>query len=183
MTIIHKSFSKSDLIDIINDLQLKIVHSHGDNKKDIHQKINDLLKEKIVFFDNHYKISNKDGLITFLSKQNPNKTLTIKEKEGVMIICKQIIYYCVNNYNLKISKYKSLKELEDDADYIKQFGDIPSVRRACKLLNKDPKFKNTTFNPRITPQTQKKLEERMELKQNVCQSLQREQGEICVTFD
>jgi predicted phosphoadenosine phosphosulfate sulfurtransferase len=84
---------------------------------------------------------------------------------------------------LKISKYKSLKELEDDADYIKQFGDIPSVRRACKLLNKDPKFKNTTFNPRITPQTQKKLEERMELKQNVCQSLQREQGEICVTFD
>jgi len=37
--IIHKSHSKLDLLEIINDLDLKIVHSHQDNKKDIQEKL------------------------------------------------------------------------------------------------------------------------------------------------
>jgi len=45
-------------------------------------------------------------------------------------------------------------------DYIKQFGDIPSVRRCCKLLKDDLKILPTTFKPYISPQVQKTLDDK-----------------------
>ena len=44
-------------------------------------------------------------------------------------------------------------------DYIKQFGDIPSVRRCCKLLRDDINM-TETFKPLISPQVQKELEDK-----------------------
>jgi len=65
--IIHKSFSKTDLIDIINTLNLKIVFSHQDNKKDIQNKIVEFLSKPIPKIEkNFYHIENKDGLIIYL---------------------------------------------------------------------------------------------------------------------
>ena len=134
---IHKSHSKNDLIDLINLLHLPVVFSHSDNKKTIHEKL--------------------DSLKVFLSNKNPKKNLTIKEKQEVMSIAKFIINYCKSGHNLDSSmKYKSYQEIKDDMDYIKQFGDIPSVRRCCKLLKDDINMKES-FNPLISPQVQKEL--------------------------
>ena len=49
-------------------------------------------------------------------------------------------------------------------DFIKQFGDIPSVRRCCRLMNQDQKFSNYTFKPLISPQVQKELDEKKSIK-------------------
>jgi hypothetical protein len=163
--IIHKSHSKTDIIDLINHLGLKVVFSHQDNKKDLQNKILDLLGEHIDIKENFYKIENKDGLIQFLTNMNPKKTLTIKEKNNVMMICKHIIQYCKNNFDIEYTKYDDLKELQDDMDFIKQFGDIPSVRRCCKLMNNDPKFAGYKFVPFISPQAQKELDEKKVVKQ------------------
>ena len=161
---IHKSHSKNDLIDLINYLGLPIVFSHQDNKKDIQNKLLKLLEEKFEIKQNFYKIENKDGLIQYLTNTNPKKTLTIKEKNNVMMLCKHIIQYCRNNFDLEYTKYQNIKELQDDMDFIKQFGDIPSVRRCCRLMNDDPKFCGYKFVPFISPQAQKELDDKKVIK-------------------
>ena len=157
---IHKSHSKNDLIDLINHLGLKITFSHQDNKKDIQDKFKILLKNNIEIKKNYYNIENKDGLKFFLQNQNKKKLLTTKEKNEVMNIAKFIINYCKSGYDLDCSKYNSMQEIIDDMDYIKQFGDIPSVRRCCKLLKDDLKILPTTFKPYISPQVQKTLDDK-----------------------
>ncbi len=162
--LIHKTHSKTDLIDIIIDLDLQIKFSHQDNKKMIQDKIIGYLKNnsKIILYDNFFNIDNADGLVNYLKNPNPKKTLSIKEKNNVMNICKTIISYCKTGYNLDRIRYNTLKELQDDMDFIKQFGDIPSVRRCCKLMNKDIKFRHLTFTPLISPQVQKHLDQKKE---------------------
>jgi len=162
--LIHKSHSKTDLIDLINNLGLKIVFSHQDNKKDIQSKLLKIFEEKFEIKNNFYKIENKDGLISYLTNVNPKKTLTIKEKNNVMMLCKHIIQYCKNNYDLGYTKYDNIKELQDDMDFIKQFGDIPSVRRCCRLMNGDSKFAGYKFIPFISPQAQKELDDKKVVK-------------------
>jgi len=158
--IIHKTHSKTDLIELINTLNLKVVFSHQDNKRDIQDKLIECLKHKVDIKPNVYNIDNKDGLIQYLQKPNSKKTLTIKEKNDVMTLCKHIIQYCKTGYYLESTKYETLKDLQDDMDYIKQFGDIPSCRRTCKLMNQDPKFHDIKFIPLISPQVQKSLDEK-----------------------
>jgi len=164
---IHKSHSKNDLIDVINHLDLKIVFSHQDNKKNIHDKLSTYIESDFKIKPNYYHIKNKDGLISYLKNTNSKKTLSTKEKQSVMIIAKGIIQYCKNNFALEYSKYDTFKELQDDIDYIKQFGDIPSVRRACRLLQIDPKFSGQKITPLISPQVQKQLDD----KKTKCQKI------------
>lgn len=160
--IIHKSHSKTDLIDLINDLDIDITHSHQDNKKMIQDKIKSYLinNKGSQLADNFYNLKNIDGLNQYLVNKNPKKVLSIKEKNNVMLIAKHIIAYCKDNYNLNNSKYDTIKELQDDMDFIKQFGDIPSVRRCCKLMNIDTKFPKKTFVPYLSPQVQKELNDK-----------------------
>jgi hypothetical protein len=161
--IIHKSFSKTDLIDVINHLDLKVVHSHQDNKHSIQEKITECLKGSIdIKKDNFYNIDNKDGLITFLKSTNPKKTLSVKEKKNVMTIAKHMIQHYKNDYNIALSKYENYRDMKDDMDFIKQFGDIPSVRRACNLMNQDKYFisEGVKFEPYISPQVKIELDEK-----------------------
>lgn len=159
-SLIHKSFSKNDLIDLINYIGLPVVFSHQDNKKVIQDKIKVALKEDFEIKTNYYKLENKDDIYLYLITQNPRKLLNTKEKNDVMNIAKFIINYCKSNFQLDCSKYTSVKEIIDDMDYIKQFGDIPSVRRCCKLLKDDPKLHGITFNPYISPQIKKTLQDK-----------------------
>ena len=59
-----------------------------------------------------------------------------------------------------------MKDLQDDMDYIKQFGDIPSVRRCCRLMNDDMKMNGIKFNPLISPQIQRDLDQKKVMKKN-----------------
>ena len=164
--IIDKSFSKSELVEIINELNLRITHSHADNKKELQDKIVEHVKKKNIKIDNDniYNIKTRDGLIFFLTSKNPKKTLNIKEKNQVMQIAKNIINYCKRGHCLEFSTYDSFTDLYDDCDFIKMYGDIPSCRRACKLMNKDEKVRGDRFIPLISPQVQRELDEKKQLK-------------------
>ena len=164
---IDKSHSRSDLTELINDLNLPIVHSHQDNKFTIHNKFKECIKKNFEIHDNFYNIKNKDDLIVYLENKNPKKTLTIKQKADVMMICKRIIQYCKNDYDLSVTDYKSQQELIDDMHYIKSFGDIPSARRCCKLMNKDIKMGGIQFKPLISPSVQKELDQKKKTKKVV----------------
>ena len=163
---INKTHSKNDLFDLINLVNIPIIFSHSDNKQDLHNKINDILKESFEIKPNHFGITNIDNLKEFLINKNPKKILTVKEKSEVMAIAKHVINYCKNGYELEYSyKYNTHQEIKDDIDYIKQFGDTPSVRRACRLINNDPFFAQDKFTPLISPQVKRVLEAKALTKQ------------------
>jgi len=158
---IHKTHSKTDLTVLINILNLPIVFSHQDCKSTIQEKLIVFLKNKKISIEpNYYEIKNRDDLLSYLKNKNPKKMLNMKEKADVMKICKAILQYCKNDFDITTCQYNTLKEIEDDMDYIKQFGDLPSVRRCCRLLKEDVKFSGKEFKPLISPQVQKELDEK-----------------------
>ena len=164
--IIHKSWSKTDLQHIINTIDLKIVFGHADTKKDLQNKIINYIKDNKnidIKLEPIYNIKNKDGLIYRLCNGNPKKTLSVKEKADVMAICKKIIWYCKNHYMIESVDYNCVKDIHDDMDYIKQFGQIPSVRRCCKLMNENIEC-DVKFTPLVPPEIQQKLDAKKERK-------------------
>ena len=167
--LIHKSHSKKDLINIINTFKFDI----GNTEKLKKRQLVDKLQRHLLLIDtiepelNIYMFHNLIDLKTFLSNCNPKKVLTIKEKNNVINICKKIKHYCYNKCRLDLSLYLDHKEIEADALYIEPFGDIPSVRKACYLLNKDINYK-FNLNPKQSKQTIKELENRRRLKQIKC---------------
>jgi hypothetical protein len=184
--IIHKSFSKNDLIEIINLLNLPIRFNHSDNKKTIQSKLIDFINEEKPFdiIDNYHNINSKASLKHFILKTNPKKTLTIKEKNDVMKIAKFIINYSKSNYDLDNHPYYSNhQQIKDDMDYIKQFGDVPSVRRCCRLLKDDPQFACVEFKPLVSPQVQQLLDEKQIIKRKFFPSLKWSEDSVLVYFD
>ncbi len=184
---IEKSHSKNDLIDLVNTLELRIVFSHQDNKKSIQDKLIEILQnhnlQKPFKVNNVYKIKNYADLRVYLKNKNPKKFLTVKEKCEIMRICKHIISYCNTGYNLSLSNhYNTKQEIIDDMNYIKAYGDIPSVRRACKLINKYEKTEEH-FVPIISPQVQRKLQDKIYTQQTIAGKLRIKREEIILTFD
>lgn len=185
--IIDKTHSRNDLIELINTLNLKIVFSHVDIKKDIHDKLLNLLNDKNmqipIEYPNVYNIKNYNDLKCYLKNCNPKKILSTKEKNDIMKICKHIINYCNSGYNLEDSlKYNHTKEIFDDMDYIKRFGDIPSVRRCCKLMNKNLKSINH-FHPVLSPQMKKYLDDKQQSKQKYSKCLKVKNKKVLLYFD
>lgn len=179
---IDKSHSKTDLIELINTLNLPVINSHQDNKKSIQIKIIQSLELNLNFTENVYNIHNTNDLRAFLMNPNPKKSLNVKEKKDLMMICKKIIHYCKNDYCLYKSQYKTLQEIDDDMNYIKQFGDLPSVRRACRLMNENIMSK-IVYEPLISPQVRKQLDEKEKLKNRNIYHCHIRKGPFTIKFD
>ena len=100
-----------------------------------------------------------------------------------MNICKHIINYCVGGYIIENSSYyKDVQTIHDDVLYISQFGDIPSSRRACKLMNANSgnKYK---YEPIISPQMIKKLHDKKLTKQTTHHKAYFTKGHFIIKFD
>ena len=161
-----KSHSKNDLIDIINTIDVPIIFSHSHNKRDIQDKLMELFnsEKNIVFKPNVYKIETLNDLRIYISNPNPKKILSVKDKQVIMLICKEIVKFCKNKYIISKTNYKTIRDLEDDMLYIIQYGDLPSVRRVCRLMN-DNVQKSQIWTPIISPQVRKLLYEKEKSKQ------------------
>ena len=122
--IIHNSYNKNELLNIIDTLALGVIVQ----KKDTKQTIKILLQDYI----NEFHIEE----LYCLSNENKMKKLSVKEKNEILSSAKKIISFCKNGYNVDRSLYKNYYELLCDAKIIAEYGDISSVRRAINLLNK-----------------------------------------------
>lgn len=182
----HKSHSKNDLVEMINTMDLPVVFNHANNKKDIQDKIIYLLSDRNTdekIKNNFYKINTYQDLKVYLNCVNPKKTLSVKEKSDVMKICKHIIQYCKNGELVELSEYyKDIKMIDDDMHYIKQFGDIPSVRRACKLINQF-KLEKDRYIPLISPQIQKRLNDKISSQTVLYGKLVVKRGKFKIIFE
>lgn len=182
---IHKSHSKQELIDIINDLQISNIElSHSDTKSDTHAKIETYMEDNPTdkYLDNVYRINDAHDLRVYLNNQNPKKNLSVKEKAVVMGICKEITRFAKSNYIVENTRYASMKELEDDMMYITQYGDLPSVRRSVKLMN-DNIQRSRHWTCVISPQVKKVIDEKEEQKRTNSYHATFRRGEFTISFD
>jgi len=181
---IDKSHSKTDLVDLINTINVPIIFSHTHNKKDIQDLLVNLFKEKkdLTFDKNVYNINTIKDLQIYISNPNPKKVLSVKDKSNVMRICREICKFCKNKYIVEKTNYTSLQELHDDMRYIILFGDLPSVRRTCKLMNKNIQ-RVQEWIPIISPQVKKVLEEKEKSKKICPYGLQKSYGSFMLKFD
>tara|TARA_R110001592_G_scaffold89627_1_gene263446 strand:+ start:1580 stop:2068 length:489 start_codon:yes stop_codon:yes gene_type:complete len=115
---IHETFTKKDLVKIIQD-----------NKININIKLTryDIIKELIKYIDKYE--------LNYLTQENQNKKLTVKEKTEIIVKAQQIISLHKNGYNYQYGCYKDKENLLKECDHIKKYGDISSVRRAIKFVN------------------------------------------------
>jgi hypothetical protein len=182
---IHKSHSKQELIDIINDLQISNIElSHSDSKSDTQTKILNYLGDykDDTYPDNVFKIRSSHELGIYLMNPNPKKNLSVKDKALVMSICKEITKFAKCNYIVENTRYDSIQELEDDMLYITQYGDLPSVRRAVKLMN-DNIQRTRHWTCVISPQMKKVIEEKENQKHVNSYHATFRRGEFTVSFD
>ena len=180
---IHNSHSRKELFDIISVFELPIVNRNEFNKSQIQIKIIECLDyfDKINPETEYFFIETKEELISYLENPNPNKVLTIKEKDDVMMRAKKIINYSRNNYFLMPSSYMSFDNVYNDAVKISQYGGIPSVRKAIELLNKDPKLAY-----QIELKIPKRVENQIKKKKTLKQSsipLYIKRGQFTISFD
>lgn len=183
---IDKTHSRLDLIELINTIDIPIVFSHVDNKKDIHRKITDLFLDtslqKPLYSPNVYKINTYTDLRFYLEKANPKKQLSVKERKEIMKICKHIIFYCKNGKCLEYSDYyNDQQQLKDDMDYIKRWGDIPSVRRCCRLMN-DGLKEHEQYIPLVSPQVQLIINNKIKSKPHIPTTIIIHKGPHTISF-
>ena len=99
-----------------------------------------------------------------------------------MFICKNIIKYCKAGYCIQSSSYNNEQEIIDDMNYIKQYGDVPSCRRCCKLMNEN-KASTIKYTPLISPQVQKQLKDKENQKKKIYNQLIVKTGHFELFFD
>jgi len=145
-----------------------------------------LLVDKIKTMDSiipneDYPFLNIIELKHHLIQINPKKRLTIKQKNDIVMITKKIKQYCRNNYNLEISQYNCINELENDIEYISQYGEIPSVRMAIRELNQNPQ-KTKQYTVYIPPIIKRELDRKDKLKYKVSLPIKVQKGLFIIQF-
>lgn len=180
----HKSHSRRELIEIIKLFKLPIEDCEDYNKKDLTEKMIDTLNtiDNIIPDEHFYGINNLNELKEHLIKPNQKKILSIKDKNEIMITAKLIISFCKGGYCVEISYFDSMDEIYVEARRVSQFGDIPSVRRMCKLLNNNP-HSNEMIYPVISKKVQRDLEVKSLTSKKVHKSLHVKHGIVNVVFD
>ena len=150
---IDKTHTKSDLLKMMDLLNVKVNSTLS--KREIIQMIPKLI-HGIKYPSNKYNIKNEDDLIRYLKTKSPIQRLNSEDKKMIMMKSKNLIHYAVEGYHLLNSVYENHNQVMNDAIYIHSYGDIPSVRRACRLYNQDPK-KINHVNPIIPEDILKEL--------------------------
>tara|TARA_R110000765_G_scaffold351026_1_gene441017 strand:+ start:990 stop:1538 length:549 start_codon:yes stop_codon:yes gene_type:complete len=181
---INKTFSKGDLLEIISTFGIDIPNANNLDKL----RLSIILWSELgniteIPEDNEiYMIKDLSELKTYLQNHNPDKVLSVKQKQKIMRFCKEIIVYCNNGYHLDCSIFNSYEELYIPTRDISIHGDIPSVRRAIGLLNKDPNLLDK-IEPVISNKMKKQLEKKKNRKVKTYYGLISKKGSFLLNFN
>ena len=180
----HKSHSRLTLINIIKLFKLPIEDPEDYNKKQLTEKLITCLNDidYIEPDEDYYGIMNLNDLKEYLLKPDQKKVLSIKDKNEIMTLAKLIIQYCKGGYVVELSYFNTMDQIYVEARRLSQFGDIPSVRRMCTLLNQNPHSQERVY-PIISKKVQKQLEIKALTSKKVHNVLTVKKGPIIVKFD
>ena len=168
--LIHKTHTKKDLIEIIDVFGFQdFIENYKELNKDtlcslmsINLRTIDDIKPQREYYD----FDDINDLREYLKNASPKQVLTIKERDIIIDKAKKIIFYCkIAGYCLGQTTYENMNEVLMDANDIRKYGDIPTIRRALKLLNQDTKLENK-INPIMTYRMQERLKRKDRIRQN-----------------
>ena len=127
--LVDKSHSKKDIVYLFkkNGVIIDDKLSKGNIVKNI-----ELYIEKFKYND---KIKNVTELKEYLKNTSPKQRPTTQQKTQIMFKAKKIIKWCNNNFIFNESTYMNSEDPYQDIMSIYMWGDLPSVRRACRLYN------------------------------------------------
>ena len=180
---IDKSFTKKDLCEIISLYEMDIEDYLDLNKATIQNEIISYLKyNKISFIKDFPDINSSEDLKKYLSKVKPNNELNYKKKQEVIKTAKLLIQYCKSGYSLALTNYKSVDEIYDNGIMVGSYCDIPTCRRAIKLLNDDPKIRNK-IAMKMSSKVRMELESKDKIKTDLTPKLRVLKGRFDVVFD
>ena len=181
---IDKTFSKGDLLEIISRFSIHVPDCATLDKL----RLSIMLWTEInnmgsIPEDNEiYMIKTLEELKIYLTNPNPDKVLSVKQKQKIMRFCKEVIIYCTNGYLLECSIFQNLEEIYIQMRDLRVYGDIPSVRRAIRLLNEDPKLSDKIV-PVISNKMKRQLEMKSKKKVKKYYGLIRKTGTFVVDFN
>lgn len=180
--IINKTHSKAELINIIKKYNVEIDNPNKYKKI----QLSALLVDKLNILERitptpELPFSTLIELKHYLLNVNPKKTLTIKQKNEIVMKCKKIKHYCENNYNVKYSFFSCEDELVKDIELISKYGSIPSVRLAIRKYNLNPSLKNKV-DIVIPEYVQRELDYKHKLKNKQIKGLEVKTGKFILHF-
>lgn len=110
---------------------------------------------------------------------NSSKKLTVKEKNEIILTSKKLISFCKSGCNFNRSLFNDYDEVISECNRIAEYGDISSVRRACKLINENL---HEDIEPKLSDEKKKELEVKENIKKFSNPTLQIKRGKIIVEF-
>tara|TARA_R110000744_G_scaffold238433_1_gene355923 strand:- start:45 stop:536 length:492 start_codon:yes stop_codon:yes gene_type:complete len=117
MSTIHSTFKKKDLLTVIrnNKLNINIDFSR------------DRIAKEISKYIDEYNLQ-------FLYKENTRKSLSIRDKEHIIKLCRKIKTFCKSGLDINKGLYNNLDELITDTIFISSYGEISTVRKVVKIV-------------------------------------------------
>ena len=157
--LIDKTHSKKDIILLFKNHGVKIDAKLS--KAQIVNSIDSKFKD-LVFND---RIKNISEFIDYLKSQSPKQRPNAQQKTEIMFKAKKLIRWASSNYVNCGVIYTSNEEAQKDIMDIYMWGDLSSVRRACRLYNCNIQCINNV-NPIISYEVQEELNNNKMIKKN-----------------
>jgi len=133
MIIIHKTFSKKEIIKFMSDCGIIIEEDF--NKHELKEYLTNFFKTNFKIKLNKYGYTKKRELLVHLRNRNNEKELKPEEKKRIVRIARKIIHLAKNHYMFNFSEYNNFEEVKTDCITIYQYGYLSSVRKAIKYYN------------------------------------------------
>lgn len=180
---IHKTFTKKDLLDFIEIYDIEIEDPKSKTKKDLQLELEkELEQNNDLPFSTEYDFQTGVDLLNYLENEKPNLDLNYREKGEMIALAKKIIHYCRNGYSIAFTSFEDIDKIYQKGILLANHGDIPTCRRAVSELNNDPKIRNK-IDIKISPKIQKEIQQKKIDKNSLGYNFKRERKYICLTFD
>jgi len=178
--IIDKSHSKKDIVNLFKKLGVFI------NDELTKGKIVSQIDIYIEHVKYNEKIKNCTELKEYLKKPSNKQRPTTHQKRDIMFNAKKIIKWAKNDYIFDMSTYCNQNDPYNDIMSIYMWGDLPSVRRACRLYNLSTYCKDH-INPIITEEVEEEMNQNKIIKQQYIYKLlirrATKENPVIVSFD
>ena len=139
---IHNSHSKKDLIQVVERFQLYQINDYKEIRKDklahriwlVLKDLNYVPPEGDLFF-----VDDIRELREYLRKSSTKQITSNSVKYDVADRVKHLNFYVKGGCVFKGTNYDTVDDVMVDAEFVRHFGDLPSVRRVIEGLNNDVK--------------------------------------------
>lgn len=179
---IHKTFTKKDLLDFIDAYEMDIEDPKSLSKKDLQIQLDDYLQSNDIPFSTEYHFNCSEDLLEYLKNEKPNIDLNYKEKGEMITLAKRILKYTRNGYSIAFTDFLDIDEIYQKGILLANHGDIPTCRRAVDELNKDQKIRNK-IEIKISSKIKKELQQKTIDKDSLNNRYKFERKHIRIIFD